>query len=282
MERNECEKLFDISQGSYEADNGVYSAKAIAPTLLTTLNLTKGFWILENDMNNKLMKFLSENKIKETCSIDVYNQTKHSDCVQTILAGVNSRNNDYIREIEMEDKKITSCAERGREDGNQHLEVSDREEANAITTVQKDSMVAESDKPSVIGGFGNRCNKGTQWHEQNCVYDSTKVATAIPAEKSFHPYYGGSLKIRKLTPCECLRLMAFTKDDYLNLVNEGGLSSSAIYHCAGDSIVVNCLIGLFCGLIGTEAEPIQKRWAERVSHGLNGSENENQEGNADE
>ena len=43
------------------------------------------------------------------------------------------------------------------------------------------------DEVKVIGGIGEKnCNKGTQWHEQDRVYDN-KVATSIPT--GFHPYY---------------------------------------------------------------------------------------------
>ena len=51
------------------------------------------------------------------------------------------------------------------------------------------------------------------------------------------------LRIRKLTPKECMRLMGFSDEDYESMV-EFGLSDSQIYHCAGDSIVVSCIVGL--------------------------------------
>lgn len=41
----------------------------------------------------------------------------------------------------------------------------------------------------LLGGFGNKCNKDTQYHEQNRIYDGNKLATSIPAESGFHPYY---------------------------------------------------------------------------------------------
>lgn len=107
----------------------------------------------------------------------------------------------------------------------------------------------------LLGGFGNKCNKDTQYHEQNRIYDGNKLATSIPAESGFHPYYAinereycDSLRIRKLTPLECLRLMGFTDDDYEAMVN-AGMSNAAIYHCAGDSIVVNVLYYIFKELV---------------------------------
>ena len=51
------------------------------------------------------------------------------------------------------------------------------------------------------------------------------------------------LRIRKLTPLECLKLQGFSEDDY-NAIKEQ-FSSSAIYHVAGDSITVSTLVALF-------------------------------------
>lgn len=85
-----------------------------------------------------------------------------------------------------------ACAIRKR-DG-QTLEMSDRDYANSITTIQKDSMVAE-------------------------------------------------MRIRKLTPKECWRLMGFDDKDFdkARKVN----SDSQLYKQAGNSIVVNVLEAIF-------------------------------------
>lgn len=54
---------------------------------------------------------------------------------------------------------------------------------------------------------------------------------------------GQMLRIRKLTPKECMRLMGFTDEDYQAL-KDIGLSDSAIYHCAGDSLVVSVMASM--------------------------------------
>ena len=51
------------------------------------------------------------------------------------------------------------------------------------------------------------------------------------------------LRIRKLTPKECLRLMGFTDDD-CQALKDIGLSDSAIYHVAGDSLVVSVMASM--------------------------------------
>ena len=64
------------------------------------------------------------------------------------------------------------------------------------------------------------------------------------------------MRIRKLTPKECLRLMGFTDDDYQALV-DAGLSSSAIYHCAGDSIITTCLVALISPFVNERGDHIK-------------------------
>lgn len=54
--------------------------------------------------------------------------------------------------------------------------------------------------------------------------------------------------IRKLTPKECLRLMGFQDKDYLSLT-QNDLSDSAIYHCAGDSIITTCLASIISTML---------------------------------
>ena len=56
------------------------------------------------------------------------------------------------------------------------------------------------------------------------------------------------MRIRKLTPKECMRLMGFEDSDY-EAMRSIGMSDAAIYHMAGDSIVVTVLISIFSSLI---------------------------------
>ena len=60
-----------------------------------------------------------------------------------------------------------------------------------------------------------------------------------------------SLLVRKLTPKECMRLMGFEDKDY-EAMRECGMTDTQIYHCAGDSIVVSVLMGLFGEYLGVE------------------------------
>ena len=56
-----------------------------------------------------------------------------------------------------------------------------------------------------------------------------------------------NLRIRKLTPLECFRLMGVKDEDYYKVAKNQ--SNSSLYHLAGDSIVVNVLMSIFKEMI---------------------------------
>ena len=92
-------------------------------------------------------------------------------------------------------------------------------------------------KPKVIGGIGEKdSNNGRQWKQQNRIYDDN---VAISVTTCFNPYYKDDLRIRKLTPKECWRLMGFDDEDFekASKVN----SNTQLYKQAGNSIVVNVM-----------------------------------------
>lgn len=58
------------------------------------------------------------------------------------------------------------------------------------------------------------------------------------------------LRIRKLTPKECFRLMGVKDEDYEKVAKNQ--SNASLYHLAGDSIVTNCLCAILKELIKEE------------------------------
>lgn len=92
-------------------------------------------------------------------------------------------------------------------------------------------------KPQVLGGIGAKdSNNNTQWKQQNRIY---KDDVAIAVTTICNPYYQNDLRIRKLSPRECGRLMGFN-DEEITLLSKGQ-SDSSLYHLFGDSIVVNVI-----------------------------------------
>ena len=56
------------------------------------------------------------------------------------------------------------------------------------------------------------------------------------------------MRIRKLTPKECWRLMGFTDEDF-DKAQSVGMSNTQLYKQAGNSIVVPVLEGILSNLI---------------------------------
>lgn len=118
-----------------------------------------------------------------------------------------------------------------------------------ITAASKNEKVI-IDKSCIQIGSLNR--KG--YHEfSNRVYSPDGCARTLMGEGGNNndkagQYIMPDLRIRKLTPKECFRLMGFDDKDYDVLV-ENKISNSQIYKLAGNSIVVNVLEEIFVALL---------------------------------
>lgn len=61
----------------------------------------------------------------------------------------------------------------------------------------------------------------------------------------------GWVRLRKLTPRECFRLQGVREDKIDTLLN-AGISDSQLYKLAGNSICVDCMVGIFRNAFTTE------------------------------
>lgn len=122
---------------------------------------------------------------------------------------------------------------------------------------------------TLVGGLGDKkSNNGQQWYEQDRIYDSEGLASAISAEKSFHPYYAedkdmGRLRIRKLTEAECMRLMGFEEKD-TEACKEKGLSKANIYHQSGDSLVTTIMVGILGELFDLDYNTTIEQYVDKL------------------
>ena len=66
------------------------------------------------------------------------------------------------------------------------------------------------------------------------------------------------LRIRKLVPLETMKLMGFERKDE-QAMREIEMSDSAIYHCAGDSIITTCLIALFGQMLPISEKELKEK-----------------------
>lgn len=104
-------------------------------------------------------------------------------------------------------------------------------------------------EPKLVGGFSEKkSNGGTQWYQQDRIYDSEEIAMCHPAQipngsYNYQVNESENVRIRKLTPKECFRFMDFDDEDFekARQVN----SDSQLYKQAGNSIVVAVLEAIF-------------------------------------
>lgn len=152
-----------------------------------------------------------------------------------------------------------------------------KEVSQTILTSPNMATVIESPKPICLN---NSCKQPSV---QDRIYDEEGIATAVTASqfrpsiaerKMFNPYNKKIItdiaptqtancgvttssaavlisedgehfmKIRKLTPFECWRLMSFDDEDFYK-VKSVGMSDTQLYKQAGNSIVVNVLVEIF-------------------------------------
>lgn len=87
-------------------------------------------------------------------------------------------------------------------------------------------------------------------------YDGSVGSTQIAARPN--NVYGAATqyKIRKLTERECFRLMNVSEED-IDKIQAAGISKSAQYRLAGNSIVVSCLYHIFRELFVDKTKPQQ-------------------------
>lgn len=196
-----------------------------------------------------------------------------------------------ILPVVKDEKNVYTCASRGRDPENpnnrsssaklqQRIEVGSSEVSNTITTVQKDSLLLEeylgtfdyNSSDTFVGDnpraqFGSECISTLRTsHQDGLIIGSTQkhadvrtdgicpsLTSAMGMGGGQVPMHTYNLRIRKLTPKECWRLMGFDDIDFDNakkalndtFYNGEDRSNSQLYKQAGNSIVVNVLMAIF-------------------------------------
>lgn len=100
--------------------------------------------------------------------------------------------------------------------------------------------------PKVVGGIGEKkSNGGTQYYQQDRVYEGDGIAMCHPAAipGGSYNYQMQDYRVRKLTEKECFRLQGVKDEDFARVRKHQ--SKSSCYHLAGDSITVSVLMALF-------------------------------------
>ena len=121
----------------------------------------------------------------------------------------------------------------------QRLEPNTKGLCNTLTSVQKDNYVAEPLALDEQNGYIRTDGTvGTIMTDGSSPKHNNRVVEPVPAN---------NYRIRKLTPKECWRLMAFTDEDFEKA--SAVCSNTQLYKQAGNSIVVNVLMAIFWELL---------------------------------
>lgn len=123
-----------------------------------------------------------------------------------------------------------------------------KESIQTLTTSGGNERGVVVNKTLCLNSKGGRNGvEGLQPSLKDRVYDSNGIATCCTTSNFFMPNYTDGLRIRKLTPKECWRLMGFDDEDFekASKVN----SNTQLYKQAGNSIVVNVLEAILTNLL---------------------------------
>lgn len=132
--------------------------------------------------------------------------------------------------------------------GNQRAGVSNFIIDNYEQEIKVKDIKTQINKTICLNSKGGRKGiDGLQPSRKDRIYDSNGIAVTIATSDFYNPNYTDNLKIRKLTPKECWRLMGFDDEDYEKAAKVN--SNTQLYKQAGNSIVVNVLEAILTNLL---------------------------------
>lgn len=241
------ERVFVVSilgGGQYLFPNKIKLEKRLKDIL--ELNVDEKYYLSDDISSKFLKKDIDEN----TCIGGMQaNQSVKTDGVCTCLTSSMGTGGGYVPMV----TEPLVCASRGRNPENpsdrtvgvpteQRLEINESGCSNTLTSVQKDNWVIE---PKVIqvgnivetDSFGGNPQRGRIYSTDGC-----SPALNTMQGGGLEPKITEKYRIRKLTPRECWRLMG-VKDEQYNKLHD--ISNTQLYKMAGNSIVVDVLMGVF-------------------------------------
>lgn len=255
-------------------DGGINaSMKVYSEDLQNNTNIRiEGQYSLKN-LNETLKK--NEN-IQDGDFIDGYNGNIKRNVAGKITTGVSSRNNTFIAVKNATQQGYLEATEGDGIDISTRMQYHrgtvQKGKAQTITCMGGENVgVVVKSSPNLKETLCNDLIESGEIKENDIIKHSFKkqimsgkkkavekqgeMITLTTREDCFgvvvkdeKPKIKNNLRIRKLTPLECMRLMGFGNQDY-KAMREINMSDMAIYHMAGDSIVVCVLIAIFYPLL---------------------------------
>ena len=257
-----CVQVAQI-EGKFESTGRVYSIEGLSPTLNTCGGGNREPKILAENLKtqlcNELLKsgILQENYVVNHSYTNGLNgkNPKSRQKLEDYIETTNNISPTLTTRPDVLGVVVNSATKQGYEiaqDGDsinlafpnsktRRGRVGEQVSQTILTNSQIGVVVDDKRKPKCIGGVGEKkSNGGTQYYQQNRIYDDN---IAISVTTSFNPYYKDNLRIRKLTPTECFRLMGVKDEDFEKIAENQ--SNASLYHLAGDSIVIDVLMAIF-------------------------------------
>lgn len=227
----------------YRTQNRIYSSSSSSPAVNTGAN--PYIAIDDEKINKHLKETIENNELKDGMFIDGYNRKVNEEIAGTIDNGVNFKNDKYLCVKNATQKGFLEAQEG---DG---IDISSRM-ATHRGTVQKD--MAQTINTQQDGGVVVLGNYSPSNHEASRIVDKNGLAPTI---KENHGTINdvNDLRIRKLTPLECWRLMSFDDEAFYKASQVN--SNAQLYKQAGNSIVVKVLEAILKNLLITEVKDIQ-------------------------
>ena len=254
-----------------ESSRRVYSSEGIAPTIHTCGGgNTEPKVAVKERFYKQALETAVENECKEGDIVDPYNKkVNRSGIAPTITTRPEGFKTAILPVV---------AAMRGRNPDNpssriagepteQRLEINKKGTSNAITTVQKDNLIVCEERTDEGIRFFNGKICGTLRTIDSCgdkrvievgglytedserfhrppLEDLSRTLKAGLHDAGVQIDDGVEIRIRKLTPKECLRLMGW-KDEQIDRIKNAGISNSQMYKQAGNGIVVDVLEQIF-------------------------------------
>lgn len=245
--------------------NGYIRGKCFKPHELdddrvaNTIKTTAGSRPEDNYVKRKYDEFIEEKGYMPEI-FNPYNKSEVKDIAKTITGECGSTTSSathLIKEtIRMPEATKKGYAEASDGDGvyinrpHQKRGVVQKDKIQTLKTTPDVGVVVEKkikyEKPLEREG----------WHNMNkIVLNPEGISTTINAQSnnSLQKIKEPSLRIRKLTPLECWRLMGFDDEDFYK-AQGAEISNTQLYKQAGNSIVVNVLEKIFINLFKGEKQ----------------------------
>lgn len=204
-------------------------------------------------LSDKMINFFihNEKKQKENGNGFKFNVSDGNVIAKTITTRAGCRMDDnFVYNKALDDGLTSTITTRINDSNNTFITIKNATKNGYLEATDDDREIYITNKSKLLGGIGEKnSNNNTQWKFQNRIYDND---VGVSITTCFNPnYVDNDLRIRKLTPLECFRLMGVKDEDYYKIAKNQ--SNSSLYHLAGDSLVTF----IICAILSTMIDNVK-------------------------